>query len=584
MRQKYPNLKSLKKFYASVKLQFILFVVFTILASGIMLLFPFTISNIIMNLTNKNYSEMIKYSVVLFALICELAVFELASGYFHSKTTNKLFLKLRHEVAYKLMGMNLAAVYENGSGFFLERLSEDSREASAVLLNISSAIIKLVINLGFIFYITALNPILGAIFAVGLTILVLLEYFRVSRLLVNTKKTKKAIEKVRANENEILKGIKEIKGLNAKDSIIEKHSSVSGVFADLKYKREMYERKMQKLIDVIKGMIDLAILLFAGFYLMPSGMIELAAVLVIYNYKGDIYELIASLAKIKDLYANGELAAKRVNDIIAAPDSAVDIFGEEEIDEVKEIEFKNVAFGYTPEKKVLKNINFKINSNGVYGFVGKSGSGKSTIFSLLANFYKKTDGSILINGKEIDLFTENSIKNQITPVLQDPYIFNDTIYNNIRFARPDIGESEIYEACKKAEIHDEIMEMKDEYQTVIGADGATISGGQKQRIEIARVLLKDTKVLLFDEATSALDKKNLEKINKLIIELGKTKIVFVIAHRLGIMRLCDKVMVLDEGKIIDFAHHSELMTRCEYYIELFKRNQTAPQKTENSII
>jgi ABC-type multidrug transport system fused ATPase/permease subunit len=166
----------------------------------------------------------------------------------------------------------------------------------------------------------------------------------------------------------------------------------------------------------------------------------------------------------------------------------------------------------------------------------------------------------------------------VTPILQDPYIFNDTVINNIRFAKPSATDAEIFAAAQKACIHDEILEMKDGYETLIGENGATISGGQKQRLEIARALLKDTPILLFDEATSALDKVNLGRINDLIISLGKTKIVFVIAHRLAVMRKCDRVAVLDEGKIIAEGSHGELIQTSDYYKGLFLKSGETEQK------
>ncbi|MCL1811683.1 MAG: ABC transporter ATP-binding protein/permease [Methanomassiliicoccaceae archaeon] len=578
---KYPNLKSLGIFYKEHRAKIILFIIFTILSGAIALATPFVLSQVIIALTAGTYDEMVRLAVILFVLVAAIAASGMAAEYFYTKTTNSIFLNIRRKIAYRTMSMNLSSVYEKGSGFFLERLNEDSREASNVNLNVWRAVINLVINLGFIGYITVLNLLLGLLFAAGLAILLFLEYLRVSRLLENMKRSKRANEKVKANEIEILKGIKEIKGLNAKDPIIEKHSKISSNYTGIKYEREIYQKKMQNLIDGVKGGIDLSILLFAGLYLLPNGMVELAAVLVIYTYKGNIYGLIAGVARIKDTYVNGELAAKRINDIINAPAGEVDSFGSIPIPgEIREIEFRSVSFEYVKEKPVLNDVSFKMEGNGIVGFVGVSGSGKSTIFSLLARFYDPTGGGILINGIDIRTLSEDDVRGSITPVLQDPYMFNDTIRNNLLFARPDAKEEDIEDACRAACIHDEIAAMPEGYDTMIGEGGATISGGQKQRLEIARVLLKDPKVILFDEATSALDKNNLEKINNLMIELSKTKMVLVIAHRLSIMRRCDRVVVLKDGEIVVSAPHDELMETCEYYRELFRKNTTAEQKQE----
>jgi ABC-type multidrug transport system fused ATPase/permease subunit len=255
------------------------------------------------------------------------------------------------------------------------------------------------------------------------------------------------------------------------------------------------------------------------------------------------------------------------------------MFGNKALDnEIKSIEFSDVTFEYTPEKKILRDIDFTLDTNGVVGFVGKSGSGKSTIFSLLTGFYKPTGGKILINGENLYELSEPAVRAAITPVLQDSFMFNDTIMNNVRFARPTATDEEVKSACARACIHDEILEMRNGYDTIIGENGATISGGQKQRLDIARAVLKNTKVILFDEATSALDKNNLNKINDLMIDLGRDHIVLVIAHRLGVMRKCDKVVVLDEGVIIASGHHDKLMETSTYYQDLFKKSSNAEKQ------
>jgi ABC-type multidrug transport system fused ATPase/permease subunit len=580
MKTKYPNLQSLKVFYGEHRMKMFLFVLFTAISGILTLAIPIYVSEMTLDLTDGKYDPMVTTAIVIFLLVIGVAGTGMIAGYYYTVVTNDIFLNIRRKIAYCMMSMRLSTIYDKGSGFFLERLNEDGRDASVVSLNIWQAVINIVVNIGFIGLLTAINIYLGLLFASGLAVLMFLEYLRVSHLLENMKKGKRAIEKVKSKESELLKGIKEIKGLNAKEATIYKHTAVSSQYVDIKYNREMYQKKMQSVIDAFKGVIDISMMLLAGIYLLPHGMVETLTVLIIYMYKGNIYSLISGLAKIKDTYVNGELSAKRINDIIAPPKNEVDGFGDKSLsEEINTIEFRDVVFEYSKDKKVLNGINFKIDGAGIIGFVGASGSGKSTIFSILARFYDPTEGIILINGTDIMELSEGDIRRSITPVLQDPYIFNDTVMNNLLLARPDASSEDVIEACRAARIHDEIMEMPDGYDTVVGENGATISGGQKQRLEIARVLLKNSRVMLFDEATSALDKNNLEKINNLMIELSKTKIVLVVAHRLSIMKRCDRVVVLEGGKIVATGPHDELMKTCDYYRELFKRN--AGTETKN---
>ncbi|MCL1900841.1 MAG: ABC transporter ATP-binding protein/permease [Firmicutes bacterium] len=586
-KQKYPNLKSLRRFYSEYKSKIFGFILFTAVASGLALSFPYVSSNIILNLTEKKWGDMVIYAVVLFGLIALENFAGHLSDVYYTKTTNGLFFNFRKHLAYKIIDLRLSSIYDKGSGFYLERLNEDSREASVVFLDISKAIVTLIVNLAFIFYISVLNWVLGLIFLAGLCVIIFLEYLRVSKLLFNKKQGKRAVEKVKALESELLKGIKEVKGLNAKDAIVEKHSNVSKGHIDIKIRRERYEKRMQRIIDVTKGALDFTLLLVAGLLLLPSiGIwhVEIIAVLVIYQYKGSIYELVAGLARIKNHYVNGELAAKRLNDVLKAETEDTDLFGTEELEEsVEKIEFKKVVFSYNEKTPVLRDISFSVNKNTLVGFVGKSGSGKSTIFSLLTNFYKISKGQILINGKDFYSLSEKTVRNTITPVLQDPYIFNDTILNNVKFAKQGAADEDVFKACRLAMLHEEILAMKGGYDTIVGESGANLSGGQKQRLEIARVILKDPEVVLFDEATSALDKDNLLQINALMKELKKNKTVFVIAHRLGIMRECDTVFVLDQGVIIASGKHEDLMQTCDYYKDLFKRNRVTEEQAKTGV-
>ena len=269
-KEKYPNLRSLKEFYSEHRAKVFLFVLFTILSGVTALASPLVLSRVLIALTGGNYDELVRSALILFSLVLMAALLSFIAEYLYARTSNIVFLAIRRKVAYKTMSMSLSAVYDKGSGFFLERLNEDSRESSAVSLNIQRTVINILINIGFVSYITVLNLLLGIVFAIGLVILMILEYLRVSRLLENMKRSKRAIEKVKANEIEILKGIKEIKGLNARDPLIEKHTAVSSQYAGVKYKREIYQKKMQNLIDVVKGGIDLSILLLAGLYLLDG--------------------------------------------------------------------------------------------------------------------------------------------------------------------------------------------------------------------------------------------------------------------------------------------------------------------------
>ena len=223
----------------------------------------------------------------------------------------------------------------------------------------------------------------------------------------------------------------------------------------------------------------------------------------------------------------------------------------------EEIAFRNVSFSYGNER-VLKDISFSVRKGETLALVGASGSGKTTVASLLARFWDISEGEILFRGRNIKKLPLSSLMEQISMVFQKVYLFEDTIYNNIAMGMPTATKEEVYAAAKKARCHDFIMELPYGFDTLVGAGGATLSGGEAQRISIARCILKDAPVIILDEATASIDADNESHIQSALSELCRGKTTVVIAHRLNTIRRADKILVLDKGQIIQSGSHTEL--------------------------
>lgn len=232
------------------------------------------------------------------------------------------------------------------------------------------------------------------------------------------------------------------------------------------------------------------------------------------------------------------------------------------IEDIKsnKIEFKNVNFSYGTTQ-VLKNISATIEPNSITAIIGYSGSGKTTFCKLIPRFYDVDDGEILIGGAKITNIPINDLLKKITVVFQNVYLFEDTVLNNIRFAKPDASDEEIIEAAKKASCHDFIKKLPDGYQTKLSEGGNTLSGGEKQRISIARAILKDAPIVILDEFTSALDMENEYEILNSINNLIKDKTVIIIAHRMETIKNADHIIVLDKGKIMQEGTHNQLVNQ-----------------------
>ncbi|MDF1738946.1 MAG: ABC transporter ATP-binding protein [Verrucomicrobiales bacterium] len=233
------------------------------------------------------------------------------------------------------------------------------------------------------------------------------------------------------------------------------------------------------------------------------------------------------------------------------------------------LEMQDVAFSYTGDRNALNGVSMKFEEGKKYALVGQSGSGKSTMLSLLLRFYDPESGGIELDGVDIRNLKQVSLRNQIGLVSQDTFLFHDTIRNNIRYGKLDATDKEIEEAAKNAFAHDFIMEQANGYETMLGDKGCTLSGGQQQRISIARAILRNPPILFFDEATSALDSESERGIQKALDKLSKGKTVIAIAHRLSTILDSDEIVVMKEGRIVDAAPHETLIKRCPEYKQLY---------------
>lgn len=247
----------------------------------------------------------------------------------------------------------------------------------------------------------------------------------------------------------------------------------------------------------------------------------------------------------------------------------IDVTGRNLVPENHNIAFRNVSFSYD-KRRVLKNITCEFPENSFTAIVGPSGSGKTTMCNLIARFYDVTDGEITLGGEGLRSYTCDSILRQLSIVFQNVYLFHETIFDNIRFGKPDATMEEVMEAAKKACCHDFIMTLPDGYQTVVGEGGSTLSGGEKQRISIARAILKDAPIIILDEATSSIDPENEHLIQKAIGELIKGKTVIAIAHRLPTIEQADQILVLEDGQIVQSGTHNDLASQKGTYREFIK--------------
>ena len=284
-----------------------------------------------------------------------------------------------------------------------------------------------------------------------------------------------------------------------------------------------------------------------------------------------IDDVVESISDFGINYNKVSVSLKRIDEIVNNKLYKDEKFGKQKLKNPKgTIEFKDVKFKYKDDEEyTLKGLNLKLEPNKKIAIIGKSGNGKSTIFNLLLRYFNTSEGTITVDGININDLTEESLRNNISIIRQTPFLFNISIKENFQIVKPNVTLEEIREVCKKSYIDDYIMSLPNKYDTIIGEGGVNLSGGQKQRIAIARTLLLNTKIILFDEATSALDNESQEYIKMTIDNLIKDHTIIIVAHRLSTIIDSDIIHIIDKGELTESGTHKQLLQKSKIYRSLY---------------
>ena len=391
------------------------------------------------------------------------------------------------------------------------------------------------------------------------------------------RKMKRAFKKQRVQIGELnsrledsLLGVRVVKAFANEDIEAEKFTQDNRKFLGTKKETYKYMAGFKIITCIFDGIMYLVLLIAGGIFMM-KGLIQPADLFVFTLYVTTLLATVKRIVEFTEQFQKGMTGIERFIEIM---DSDIDIFDDEDAKELNNvkgsIEFKNVSFGYNDkDKEVLSNINLSIKEGEKVALVGPSGGGKTTICNLIPRFYDTTQGSIYLDNNDIKKVTLKSLRKNIGIVQQDVYLFAGTVYENIAYGDPNATREQIIEAAKLAGAHEFISELKDGYDTYVGERGVKLSGGQKQRISIARVFLKNPKILILDEATSALDNESEYLVSKSLERLAKGRTTLTIAHRLTTIQNADRILVLNENGIVEQGSHKELLDKKGVYHQLY---------------
>ena len=376
--------------------------------------------------------------------------------------------------------------------------------------------------------------------------------------------------------SEMLKGTRMIKIFQQEKFETDRSSKILTENKNIRNKIAMIMIRATPIMEILTGFMIAGFIYYSGF-MISSGEMGINNFFSFLTAMMLAYQPIRSLATINMTFYQGAAGAERIFKVL---DKEPNIKANENYPNLKidagSIEFENVSFVY-PETEVaaVKNINISVKGGTTAALVGHSGAGKSTIINLIPRFYDPKEGNIQIDKQKINQISLTSLRKNISLVSQDIMLFDDTVRANIAYAKLDASEEEIKKACDFAAASDFIKDLPKSYDTLIGENGIRLSGGQKQRISIARAVLKNSPIILLDEATSSLDSESEEKVQNAIINLTKNKTTLVIAHRLSTIIRADKIFVLNQGKIVDFGTHNELLKNSMIYKNLYSKQLSA---------
>ena len=574
------ELRYLNKYFIHYKYSFLLGILITIVAQIFSLFTPKLISKSFKAIEDFAKDQTIPKSFIqqeLTSNILLIIATTIIAGFLTFLMRQTLIVMSRHiefdlknEVFRQYENLSQNFYKQNRTGDLMNRISED---VSKVRMYVGPAVmytINTVIRFAIVIvYMFNVSPRLTLYTLLPLPILSY-AIFKISSE-INKRSTvfQQYLSKVSSFTQEIFSGIRVIKAYSLEDQ----HQNNMVELADESKSKSLNLAKIQSLFGPLMmaliGISNLVVIYFGGLMYINGTIKSIGTIAEFILYVNMLTWPVASLGWVSSMVQEAEASQKRINEFLKIEPEIQNNNPDKSIIEGT-ITFENVSYTYEDTHiNALQNVSFTVHKGETLAILGKTGSGKSTIMSLISRLYDVTEGHIAIDGKEISAVNLHDLRNSIGIVPQDAFLFSDTIKNNIKFGKENATDQEVEAAAKSAVVHDNIMGFNKQYQTILGERGITLSGGQKQRVSIARAIIKNPEILLFDDCLSAVDTETEEAILNNLQEICKDKTTIIVSHRVSSAKNADRIIVLDEGKIIEQGSHTQLINQEGYYADLY---------------
>lgn len=542
--------------------------ILSIILSLIGVLTPILSAKLLLNLSNKALDKLLNIALFIFLVEATRNIISFTFNLISEKCMTKIITEVRLEMLRETFRIETSETDKNNTGIFIDRIKNDTGRITNIFSDLTSSFVDFISNVGILAASFIISPY---IFIYFIATSLIIGYINKKDRDVYYKRSKKyrdLTEKATGLTAELIRGIKDIK-LAGNNSVLKKTSKEINKITKEGYEIKKQTEKYRLLSFTIRDFLYVTFIIL-GTFLTSKKLLTISNFIILYMYRKRIENLLSFYNRFVNQIKDYNLSATRVFEILG------DHFKKErpgglDLNNIQgKIEFNNVNFAYQQHHRVLQNISFTINPGERIGFVGQSGSGKSTLFNLIVKLYPVENKKIYIDDIDINEISYKSLRSKISLIPQSPYIFNFTILENLKIANEEATMEEVITACKQADIYDRIMEFDKGFDTIVGEGGVILSGGEKQRLSIARSLLKQSNILLLDEATSSVDNITQKNIQTAIEKINRNTTILIIAHRLSTVINCDRIIVIDDGKIIDTGTHSELLKSCPKYQELYK--------------
>lgn len=569
------NLRKMAAYYKPYMGIFLADMFFAIVGAAVALVIPLIVRYVTSEVITWPQSEVMPMMIKLGVAMMVLVGVQFYSNYFIGNYGHVMGAKIEYDMRADIFAhyqkLSFSFYDDQKVGQLMSRITSDLFDISELMHHGPENVIICGIKIiGSLVILMTISPLLtGAAFVLIPFMLIYAYIFNV-KMKRAFKLNRERIADINSQIEDNLSGIRVVKSFANEDVEMGKFKIGNDGFLASKKRSYSYMGGYHAGITAFTTMITIVVLI-AGAFCITKGLVSVSDLITFLLYINVFTEPVKTFIDFTEQFQNGYTGFERFQEILHIHPDITDQPGAVEISQIHgDIEFDHVSFHYQDNKEmVLHDICLKAEAGTYMALVGPSGVGKTTLCSLIPRFYEVSGGSIRIDGRDIRDIKLQSLRNQIGIVQQDVYLFVGTVYDNIRYGRPDATREEVIEAAKNANAHEFIMALPNGYETDIGQRGIKLSGGQKQRLSIARVFLKNPPILIFDEATSALDNESEKVVQESLEKLAKNRTTFVIAHRLTTIRNAERILVLTDQGIEESGTHEELMAKKGVYEALY---------------